>query len=1752
MGKVVRAVGKVVSAVAGVVATVAAVVPGGQGIAAVAALVAAGAGIAAAIGGNKKAQVSPETANRLVASIDPDKPRDFVFGNTAMATEIRDQEYTNNDTYLHRFIVVASHEIESIDEIWFDSEKAWTASGGVQGDYSGYLTVATRTVGTAANAINVSFRMGGARRYTGLAYVHLRYRLTGDGDKASSPFSQAVPTRVTIRGKGAAVYDPRLDGTVSGGRGNHRAHDQSTWAWDDDASRNPALQLLWYLLGWKVNGKPMLGMGVPPGRIDLESFLAAANLCDETVSLAAGGTEPRYRSDGVFSEGDDPGVVISALEAAMNGRLRDYGGKLSLKIFVNDLASPVTDFDDSDIIDDFKWQEGPALEDEFNIVRGRYVDASDGALYQLLDYPAVRRTSPDGIDRYSTFELPTVQSASQAQRLAKQHLQRNLYRKLFTADFQLTAWRCQKDDVVRLTFSPLGFVNKLFRVLEQVIRNDGTVLMVLREEHADLYSWDEEESPPVVPADPSIFDPANAPLLQAVREGALTADWDRIRNAPHDIFDLDPSTGELLQSLPPRLLTGGREYWTNSGTLSAAALRAGTFRTDPENGIVLETDTANRLWAWRQAEPIAPDQILRFRVTFAVTAQPATGNTGMRLGYYSFSGGGARVNSNIVALSEDFDVGDGVVTREILIGGGNVDPALVDSVVGPRARYVRPHFRANYSGRDASTWQILQFEREDVSDLPAIVRAQASADGKITAFYQSRTPTAEGVGDIWFNTAGRKWYRWSGNAWALTEDAGIGVALAAAGGAQATADGKIATFYQAGAPTAEGVGDLWVDTDADPIVVKRWSGTSWQKATPDGALSVLDLVSADHLGVGPGVNQAINSRVLMNNDGWTTRAVAIGPETVFNTIPPGRSLALATEGTLRIVQDGNNGGAGGGTAQYEQDFSVEGGSRIEASAYTGIRHCVIEIFLEFFDGDGNSLGNGTVVAHDRTNDATPGSGRHGLSRFKRVWVITDAPRNAARGRMIMRKRGTPASEANSLGFFVRPYFGSCWPNQTEPSPWAPGIEGATPDQIDAIADAQGDADTAQATADGKITAFYQSRTPTAEGIGDIWFNTAGRKWYRWSGNAWALTEDAGIGVALAAAGGAQATADGKIATFYQAGAPTAEGVGDLWVDTDADPIVVKRWSGTSWQKATPDGALSVLDLVSADHLGVGPGVNQAINSRVLMNNDGWTTRAVAIGPETVFNTIPPGRSLALATEGTLRIVQDGNNGGAGGGTAQYEQDFSVEGGSRIEASAYTGIRHCVIEIFLEFFDGDGNSLGNGTVVAHDRTNDATPGSGRHGLSRFKRVWVITDAPRNAARGRMIMRKRGTPASEANSLGFFVRPYFGSCWPNQTEPSPWAPGIEGATPDQIDAIADAQGDADTAQATADGKITAFYQSRTPTAEGIGDIWFNTAGRKWYRWSGSAWALTEDAGIGAALADAAGAQATADGKIVTFYQARPPVAEGVGDLWVDTDASPNKVSRWTAPGEWVLVQHGDVTADNQVALEGARTITVTRGYAGGMLAPKSAQFPIERRFRLTRGDTDIGALGDWSVSSPPGITLAIDAAGVLSITAMTAAVSAAQLVVEADYGGRTYRIPVQLVFKDDPLPVRAAGPSAFSDLVFPESTAWTTISEIMSVEAADTDAVIDARIIHQSTIPIQLRIRFGTAGDMSGASIITTGRIGQPRGSAPGFGTISGSAHVGGVKTGLTAGITYYFDVQGRRTSGGVVAPIIEGRATVTTT
>ena len=529
--------------------------------------------------------------DRLYSTLDPTTPRKILFGNTAGATDVRYQAYTGSDQeYLEQIICVASHEVDSIYELWFDNEKAWDSTAGVVSKYASFLTVTTRTVGTSANGIAIDSVWTSTATLTGCAYIHLKMLLihdSGDGTN-DSPFATGITNRITIRAKGALRYDPRLDSTVTGGSGTHRADDQSTWAWDDDGSRNPALQLLWYLLGWRINSKLAVGMGLPKARIDLESFITAANACDESVTLADSGTEPRYRCDGVLSEGDDRTSVVEALCASMNAVMRDSGGKLSLTVLHNDLASPVASFGENSVMGEIQWDQTPDLSSTFNIVRGRRIDPSDNALYQPVDYPEVSLSSPDGIDRIDSVDYPLVQSNGQAQRLAKQRLERNQYQGRLQLTGKPEWWQVSVGDPIEFSHSAFGWTDKLFRVAGQQINRDGQTQTVLVEENAAIYAWDNDEAAPVTPGTPTVYDPAtNHPVQRGINDALI---GNTVINPIADVIVYADVSGTVKSGQLPRnvFLTASNASTdiTSAGTWGQTATDGATTSINASSGVL--------------------------------------------------------------------------------------------------------------------------------------------------------------------------------------------------------------------------------------------------------------------------------------------------------------------------------------------------------------------------------------------------------------------------------------------------------------------------------------------------------------------------------------------------------------------------------------------------------------------------------------------------------------------------------------------------------------------------------------------------------------------------------------------------------------------------------------------------------------------------------------------------------------------------------------------------------------------------------------------------------------------------------------------------------------------------------------------------------------------------------------------------------------------------------------------------------------
>lgn len=112
-------------------------------------------------------------------------------------------------------------------------------------------------------------------------------------------------------------------------------------------------------------------------------------------------------------------------------------------------------------------------------------------------------------------------------------------------------------------------------------------------------------------------------------------------------------------------------------------------------------------------------------------------------------------------------------------------------------------------------------------------------------------------------------------------------------------------------------------------------------------------------------------------------------------------------------------------------------------------------------------------------------------------------------------------------------------------------------QDSAILAAQNTANSAQTSANGKNTIYYQATQPSGGTYktGDTWYDTAnGYRMSTWTGSAWQITQDSANALTVA---------NGKNKIYLQSTAPTSPVAGDLWIDS-ANKNQPKRWSGSAW------------------------------------------------------------------------------------------------------------------------------------------------------------------------------------------------------------------------------------------------------------------------------------------------------------------------------------------------------------------------------------------------------------------------------------------------------------------------------------------------------------------------------------------------------------------------------------------------------------
>jgi hypothetical protein len=451
-----------------------------------------------------------EATSRTQMIKQPAQPRRVAYGKVRVSGVLSFIESTDSDSVLHMIISLCTHEINSFVSFRIDEDTV-TMNGNKVTAPSRFLDGSTRLVeinthnGADSQAADTLLTQRikawtTDHRLRGIAYMYCQLNFNAEA------FPQGLPNiSAVIEGK--KVFDPRDSSTAF--------------------SNNSALCIRDFLTDTRY------GLSCSANEIDDTSFIAAANVCDENVTLAAGGTQKRYTLNGTFQTASAPKKIIENMLTSCGGILTYTNGKF--RLLVAEYRSPAITLTQDDFHGPIQLAATQSQMENYNSIKGVYSPESNGFI--ATDYPPITSSTfvseDNGETRYLDYDLPYTTNSPRAQRLAKIILYRNRQQVVLQCQLSMKGFNLAIGDTCYVTLPRYGFNNKVFEVAEWNIAIVGGmdlgVDVTLRETNSAVYDWNADETdfqednstlpdPFVIPAPTlSVTD-----IVQTFQQGAIT------------------------------------------------------------------------------------------------------------------------------------------------------------------------------------------------------------------------------------------------------------------------------------------------------------------------------------------------------------------------------------------------------------------------------------------------------------------------------------------------------------------------------------------------------------------------------------------------------------------------------------------------------------------------------------------------------------------------------------------------------------------------------------------------------------------------------------------------------------------------------------------------------------------------------------------------------------------------------------------------------------------------------------------------------------------------------------------------------------------------------------------------------------------------------------------------------------------------------------------------------------------------------
>lgn len=394
-------------------------------------------------------------------------------------------------------ITLNEGEINSVEEIWlnddlctFDGSGFITAPDGylINGDTDPvvYQSIKMGTANqTVHSQLNAAFTVVTSdHRLRGVANILILFAEV-NADFVKSTYPDYIPkTRVVIE----ASLVKRVRTGITG--------------YSDNASD----VIYDYLTGVDPAGFAY-GAGLAESQIDLASFQAFANVCDQPVDLKAGGVVQRYNLAGGFGLNEQMRAVLPRMLSACDADLyMTAEGKVGIRGGV--WIEPTLTLDDSlGHIISGEFRKGQSALAAFNELTTLYTEPeldyqeSEAQVWIDTDNLALRGTVLS-----SQLEVIMAPNHSQARRLAKIHTHKQNPRWVGTIITNYYGLNAIGERTMTLKFSPLGIDETFMITGMRILDNLAGMELNVSSLSEDAYDWDaatEEGDGPSVPPDTS-------------------------------------------------------------------------------------------------------------------------------------------------------------------------------------------------------------------------------------------------------------------------------------------------------------------------------------------------------------------------------------------------------------------------------------------------------------------------------------------------------------------------------------------------------------------------------------------------------------------------------------------------------------------------------------------------------------------------------------------------------------------------------------------------------------------------------------------------------------------------------------------------------------------------------------------------------------------------------------------------------------------------------------------------------------------------------------------------------------------------------------------------------------------------------------------------------------------------------------------------------------------------------------------------